>query len=507
MTGMKDLVRRLGELPLALVQAGRYMHETGTSCPTYLRLYETSWPALQADISCLRDYPNGSIQTTWTISYKHIQKHEPRAAKLLHLWAYLDRQDLWFELLNSKSFNPSKDPSWFQDVVKNETSFKSIIKMLLNYSLIDVLENTESYSMHPVVHDWCKESISKHNDELVVLAVIVVGRAAPRQSGPGNWLLQRRLFPHAKQCLRHLSDLDMMKVNRREDCINAFHRLCGTYENQGKLGEAEEMYKQALVAYENAMGSDDEGAFLVLNNLACLYSRQERLEDAEKMFLRALDGFERVVGAENVRALDTMGNLAGLYRDQGKLAEAEEMYKSALRGKERSCGPEHFSTLMTVNGLGIVYKKQGKKTEAEHMYQRALTGYEKDWGGRDIWSNEHFELLETIHNLAILYREQGRMAEAEPMYKRSMREAEKVYGSEHPSTLEGASGLAVFYAAQGEFLKAEELYMQALQGFEKIYGPTHMKTLDVFHNLAVLYYDHGRKAEAEELYQLSKGRK
>ena len=49
---------RLGALPLALVQAGRYMRETGTSCQKYLRLYNTSWSELQADVPRLRDYLN-----------------------------------------------------------------------------------------------------------------------------------------------------------------------------------------------------------------------------------------------------------------------------------------------------------------------------------------------------------------------------------------------------------------------------------------------------------------
>lgn len=38
---MSNLVARLGGFPLALVQAGRYMRETGTSCQKYLRLYNT----------------------------------------------------------------------------------------------------------------------------------------------------------------------------------------------------------------------------------------------------------------------------------------------------------------------------------------------------------------------------------------------------------------------------------------------------------------------------------
>lgn len=53
--GMQQLVQRLGCLPLALVQAGRYIWATGTSCRKYLELYESSWSRLIAEVPRLRE--------------------------------------------------------------------------------------------------------------------------------------------------------------------------------------------------------------------------------------------------------------------------------------------------------------------------------------------------------------------------------------------------------------------------------------------------------------------
>ena len=100
---MDSLVTRLGGLPLAIVQAGRFMQEIGTNCQDYLGLYQTSWSELRVGVPRMRDYASGSVQTTWMISYDHIQRLDPAAAKLLQLWAYLDHQDLWFELLECSS--------------------------------------------------------------------------------------------------------------------------------------------------------------------------------------------------------------------------------------------------------------------------------------------------------------------------------------------------------------------------------------------------------------------
>ncbi len=310
------------------------MQETGTSCARYLRLYNTSWSELQADVPRLRDYANGSVETTWSISYERVKQSNPTAAKLLQLWAYLDNQDLWFELLKRGS-RGSKDPVWLQDLVRSEIGFGRIIKKLLAYSLVESHQDTESYSIHPVVHDWCLESISRGKLELMILATRTVGFAAPGQTEPEYWLMQQRLLPHVNRCIQQLSTVNVPSATEDQDIDDAFHNLGDLYADQGKMAEAEKMYQ------------------------------------------RALEGYEKAWGPEHTSTLDTVNNLGILYKDQGKMAEAEKMYQRALQGREKVWGPEHTSTLDTVNNLGNLYADQGKMAEAEKMYQRALEGREK----------------------------------------------------------------------------------------------------------------------------------
>lgn len=266
---MDSLVTRLGGLPLAIVQAGRYMRETGTSCQMYLRLYNTSWSELQADVPRLRDYPNGSVQTTWSISYEHVKQSDPTAAKLLQLWAYLDHQDVWFDLLKRGS-RGSKDPVWFQHIVQSEISFKRVVKMLLAYSLVDPYLNTESYSIHPVVQDWCVESISRGKHDLIMLALTVVGYAVPTPSEPEYWVTQQRLLPHASRCVQQLSGVNVVDVDKNQDSDDAFHNLGLLYADQGKMIEAEKMYQRALEGYERLRGPTHPSTKVIRRNLSNL---------------------------------------------------------------------------------------------------------------------------------------------------------------------------------------------------------------------------------------------
>src|SRR5579859_7907729 len=82
-----DLIDRLDGLPLAIVLAGSYISRTGTSVSKYLQLYSQSWRDLQRRVRSLRHYSNGTIETTWTISYEEIKRTDEVAAKLLQLLA------------------------------------------------------------------------------------------------------------------------------------------------------------------------------------------------------------------------------------------------------------------------------------------------------------------------------------------------------------------------------------------------------------------------------------
>ncbi len=63
-------------LPLAIAQAGAYLQQSGAKVGTYLKFYEEQFEDLQKrqdeNESPLEAYPERSVWTTWTISYKAV---------------------------------------------------------------------------------------------------------------------------------------------------------------------------------------------------------------------------------------------------------------------------------------------------------------------------------------------------------------------------------------------------------------------------------------------------
>ncbi|KAJ5147913.1 hypothetical protein N7526_001265 [Penicillium atrosanguineum] len=361
------LANRLDGLPLAIVVAGAFMRETGTSITEYLQFYQASWSDLQLQSNPERQYQQGNMLQTWMISYREIQKRDANAAKLLLFLARFDNRDIWFEVIQS-SCHSSNVPEWLETSISSGLAFKIGVKALIGFSLLEIMEREGGYAMHPVVQDWCihlaSTNRSVHSIQLNELAPISVGYTVPSSSIRDYSELQQRLIPHA---------------------------------NYGRLKEAEEMYRRALAGKEKVLGPDHTSTLITVNNLGNLYSNQGKLEEAEKIYQRALIGYEKALGPDHTFTLGTVNNLGLLYSNQGKLEEAEEMYQRALIGYEKALGPHHTSTLITVNNLGLFYKDQGKLEEAEEIYQRALTGYEEAFGP------DHKPTLTTLDSLGNLY--------------------------------------------------------------------------------------------------------
>ncbi|EPS31628.1 hypothetical protein PDE_06583 [Penicillium oxalicum 114-2] len=485
------LVSRLDGLPLAIVLAGAFMRETGTSITEYLEHYETSWSALQLQLSPDHQYQQGNLLETWLISFREIERRDADAAKLLLFLARFDNRDIWFELIKNSSRSPNL-PRWLERTISSEFAFQAGARALIEFSLLEAKEHG-GYAIHPVVQDWCIHLASTEEtvDSAVLdeLALISVGYTVPKSSDRDYVELQQRLLPHANR----VRQKDWPEHDAQ--VWGAVLHIGTLYQDQGNLTVAEEMCQRALVGFEKASGPDDESTLGTVNNLGLVYYNQGKLKAAEEMYQRALAGFEKTLGPDHTSTLGTVNNLGLVYSDQGNLEGAEAMYQRALIGQEKALGPDHMSTLVIVNNLGIIYSEQGNLKEAERMYQRALVGQEKTLG------LDHVSTLRTVNNLGVLYMEQEMFEEAEKTFQRELTCCEKTLGPTHSLTLDMVNNAGKIFFIQEDFKKAEEMCQRALAGYGKAFGPDHPSTLATISNLGSLFRSQRKFEEAEEMYQ------
>ena len=496
-----------------------------------------------------REYDYRSVHTTWNVSFECIKQKNEDAANMLQLWSYLDNKDIWYGLFNNEQKSNlrlwhSMLPKWFEKVMGKDADFRRAVRILLAYSLIEAKEDSDAFAMHPVVHDWCRETLDAgRRHGFMWLAITVVGFAQPHNTKRSYWEIERRLLPHTSRCIALLDNVikeslkrdDLLDLNRAvwhsgilfQDQLNLteaeamyqwalesdkkhsegevdpdpnpdltarIHNSLGNlYLKQGKLDEAEAMFQRALTGFEELSGSDIKYTMMVISNLGVLYEQQGKLAEAEALFKRALAWYTDTLGSDHMETVDVVINLGNVYRSQGNLAEAESLLKRALVMRGNELGPEHPLTLNTVEGLGVSNRHQKKFVEAEIHYERALLGREK------ILGPDHRDTLNACHNLGCALFVQGKSVEAEIQFERALSGYEKIIGPDHSKTLDACFMLGNATFAREKFVEAEIQFERAISGYKN--NKNYEWTKHAIAGLSRIYKKQGRLAEAEAMWR------
>jgi len=447
----KEIITRLGNLALAIDQAGAYISARNLSLGLFMDHYNNRREKILRETPTFWEYkrrPNTaeaetslSVFTTWEMSFEQIGRNnanERTEKHLLMLSAFFDNADI-FEALFKRHFELEK-PEWMNlfDTQGEWDSyeFQDVLARLGKISLIRSLEITTSgarFSLHPLVQDWIKLKLNAQDRQNKTMEAISILAEFINEPDVTKLTLQLKqtILSHLTASIRneakfvdHNNGLESESLLHTIDCFALFYR------EQCRLGEAEALYDRALAGREKALGRDHTSTLATVNNLGILYWNQGRLAEAEAMYDRALAGREKALGRDHTSTLETVNNLGILYWQQGRLAEAEAMYDRALAGTEKALGRDHTTTLETVNNLGLLYWNQGRLAEAEAMYDRALAGREKVLG------YDHRTTSDTIYNLGLLYREQGNVAKAATQFERAALGYKKTLGPSHPETID-----------------------------------------------------------------------
>ena len=92
----------------------------------------------------------------------------------------------------------------------------------------------------------------------------------------------------------------------------------------------------------------------------------------EALWREALNASEQNLGTDHPDTASSYNNVASNLDDQGKAAEAAPLYRKALEIRERALGTDHPSTATSYNNVAFNLHGQGKVAEAAPLYRKAL---------------------------------------------------------------------------------------------------------------------------------------
>ena len=279
------------------------------------------------------------------------------------------------------------------------------------------------------------------------------------------------------------------------DTLTVRNNLAGAYDSVGRFGEAIDAWEELLPDCERVLGPDHPVTLTVRNNLAFVYKSVGRFGEAIDAWEELLPDCERVLGPDHPVTLTVRNNLAVAYKSAGRFGEAIELFEQVLAERERVLGPDHPDTLNTRNNLVHAYDSTGPLAEVIDACEELLLDCQRVLGA------DHPDTLNIRNNLAHAYKTAGRFSEAIELYEQVLAECERLLGADHPDSLNTRNSLADAYGSVERFAEAIDAWEELLPDCERVLGPDHRVTLNTRNNLALAYRSVGRFGEAIDAWE------
>jgi tetratricopeptide (TPR) repeat protein len=271
-----ELAKELGDLPLALEQAGAYIEEKARSFAEYFELFRVHHQEILERGKPTTDYP-ATVATTWLISFEAAKRDSNVAADVLSLLAHFAPDDIPLELVKTS------------EVFKNlgGLEWDDALAALRRYSLVE--RSGDSVSMHRLVQAVARDQLSDDaRKKWAETAVqIVVGAFPAGENDPGDvrtWPTCARLLPHALATTEHA------------EAVQVAPQVTGVLLNQvglyllgrAELRQAKAVLERVLRLDEAAYGPDHPNVATDVNNLGLVLKDLGDLAGARTHFERAL---------------------------------------------------------------------------------------------------------------------------------------------------------------------------------------------------------------------------
>jgi len=466
------LAGELGDLPLALEQAGAYIEATGRALADYLNLFRQRQGDLLSRGQPSTDYPS-TVATTWEISFQQIQQTSPAGADLLNLCAFLAPDDIRRELLGEGA---AYLPESLAAAVTDPLAWDEALAALRRYSMVEV--SGDALAVHRLVQAVARDRLAEETRRTWAgAAVRVVNGAFPFEGDDvQTWPKCARLLPHTLAALSHAEALRVAAEATGRLLNQAGLYLLGRAE----FAEAKAAFEQALAIGEAALGTENPKVGSIVNNLGSVLQALGDLAGARAAFQRALAIDEAAYGPEHPEVATDINNLGDVLRKQGDLVGARAAFQRALAIGEAALGPEHPKVAIRVNNLGLVLWEQGDLAGARAAFQRALAIDEAAYGP------EHPAVATRVSNLGLVLQALGDLAGARAAFQRALAIDEAAYGLEHPEVARDVNNLGLVLRDLGDLAGARAAFQRALGIFQRFLGEDHPNTVTVRSNLVSL---------------------
>lgn len=460
-----QVAERLGDLPLAIEQAGAWLATTSMPVATYLEMLDNE---LLETLN--RKPPQGyptSVTAGWLLSLRRLRETTPAAAKLLELCAFFAPEPIPNWLLRSDrcvnmllDFDPSLRDPMLQDKMMRDIGRYALAS-------IDDSGKNGTTQLHRLVRDVIRENLTPaQRDETRVQVHDILAAANPKDADePAWWTMYRQLWPH----LVPTGALQSTAPDVRQLVVDMVRFLW----KRNDYSSSQELAEAALAEWALTFPDDDPTTLLLRVTLANSVRSQADYQRAYDLDTETMNKMadSPVLGPLHPYTLAAASGLAADERALGHYEAAHKLDEDTFRRLEDVFGESHPRTLMSAHNLAVSLRLVGDFRGATQLDQLTLERRRRVLGDR------HPYTLFSANDLGRDLRDIGNFRRSRDLLEQTLAEYRKVMGDENAETLWTAKNLAVTMRKLGEFLAAKALTEQTLALNERLHDANHPDTL------------------------------
>jgi CHAT domain-containing protein/tetratricopeptide (TPR) repeat protein len=289
-----------------------------------------------------------------------------------------------------------------------------------------------------------------------------------------------------------------------EDAQLEVNKLGQLYEQLGRFGDAETLYRRALAMREKAHGPVHPNVAKALDKLSMLYARQERFAEQEPVLKRQLTILEKtqdathfadpnlpkelVVNLARTETYNAVNQLAVLYGTLGRYSEMEALAKRNLSKLQKEGAS--FEILTTVN-----YQQLGRISVIRGQYAEAVSYFKKAIEIERRIPDENAG-CDACNDLAEVYLRQGRYDDAEKAAKTALDINTRIFSDKLPSASSAQLVLAQSYFGRKRYADAESVFSLVAKNIGTFWGPEHASMVSPLVGLAEVKLAQGKPLES-----------
>jgi hypothetical protein len=426
-----QIAELLGDLPLALEQAGAWLACSGMSAVDYADAVEHRSGEILAEGAPV-GYPV-PVAVTWMVAIDGLD--DPVAVMLLRLWAFFGPEPIPTDLIGPDAVPVL--PSGLAALAGDPLARGRVITRITRLGLVRLVGS--GVVMHRLVQTVLRDHTPPtERDGIRGTVRAVLAAADPGDpADPTHWARYATLYPHALATNMVDSDSENapILVNRLVDYLC----FAGDYPNS--LALARHAYRRRRHTLGEDHPSTTTAAAHLAHTLWALGDYQGARTRGEDVLARS----RRILGEDHPDTIAAAGNLAATLRALGDYSGARTIEEDVLARCRRILGEDHPGTITAAahlaHTLGALGDYQGARTRAEDVLARS----------RRILGEDHPDTIAAAVNLAATLGELGDYQGARTMVEDVLARCRRILGEDCPDTI------AATLRALGDYLGAHHL--------------------------------------------------